>query len=201
MKEAAALTFMSNVHELISALAEMKSSVEAQLEEGLTPRTVKYLFVGRCSAWYGKHHAKIIASAKIVATKKSALEHISRITFSAFKSDSGLTELTKGRAFTQYVESLPRACADLGHEAVGRRVVIDYALIVALIEAAGGAAKGTAEKAKKGKTLVTTQMQQADAACERILADMPEADRHIYREQIKRADNKLTALMGLIAKK
>lgn len=197
MKESAALTFISNVHELIAALAAMRSSVENQLYEGMKPRTVKYLFVGRTSVWYSSHHPKIVSAAKVLATRKSALEDVSRITFSAYKSDSGLTELTKGRAFTKYIELLPRATDELGAGHLGKRAALDYALIIALIEGAGGAADGV-QKKSKGKTLVTTQMQQADAACERILADMSEAERHLMREQIKRADNKLAALLKLI---
>lgn len=197
MNESASLSFLSNAHDLIHALSAMRASVEEQIEKGLKVLTIKYLFAGRASVWYANHHQSIVGSARSCATRKSALEAVSQITFSAYSSSSGATQLTKGKAFKRYIELLPAASEELGSGHLGKRALADYEAIVSLID--GHKEKPqSASKRSKEKPLVTTQMQQADALCERLLAQMSVADRHIMREKIKRADNKLVALLKLM---
>lgn len=197
MNESASLSFLSNVHELVHALSAMRTSVEEQIENGLRVLTIKYLFAGRTSNWYANHHQSIIGSARSCATRKSALEAVSQITFSAFSSSSGATQLTKGKAFKRYLELLPQATEELGSGHLGKRALSDYEAIISLIE--GHKEKPQrASKRSKEKPLITSQMQQADALCESLLAQMSVADRHIMREKIKRADNKLVALLKLM---
>ena len=197
MNGSASLSFVSNVHDLIRDLARFRISVEEQIEKGLPVLTIKYLFSGRTSVWYSSHHQSIVGTARSCATRDSALEEISRITFSAYNSSSGATQLTKGKAFKKYLELLPAACAELGVEHLGKRALADYEAIISLIDSNTVKAQ-RASKRSKEKTLVTTQMQQADALYETLLAQQSEPERHKLREQTKRADNKLVALLKLL---
>lgn len=197
MNESASLSFLSNVHELIHALSAMRMSTEEQIEKGLEAMTLKYLFAGRTSNWYASHHQSIVGNARACATRDSALQAIGQITFSAYNSSSGATQLTKGKAFKRFIELLPQAAEELGSAHLGWRALENYESIITLIEGQKKKPQ-SASKRSKVKPLVTTQMQQADALCETLLAQMSEPERHKLREQIKRADNKLAALLKLI---
>lgn len=197
MKSAAANTFTSIAHDLIALLAQLKSSAFDQLEQGTEPGTVTYLFKGRLSKWYSQNHMKIIASAQTLAGNQSNLAFIGKITVSAYSSGSGMTNLTKGSAFKTYLELLPAAMAEIGQLSLGKRVTQDFDAVVVMIENHGKSSVARS-KQRKSKTLVSAQIEAANAVYEQILSTQHDDRRHELREKTRKSDNKLVALMKLL---
>lgn len=197
MQAAAAHTFTSIAHELTALLAQLKSAAQGQLEEGTEPATVSYLFKGRVSKWYSQNHMKIIATAQSLARRESNLAHIGKITVSAYTSSSGMTALTKGAAFKNYLDLIPAAMAEIGHVELGREVVRRFDEVVTMIENHGKSSVARS-KQRKDKTLVSAQRATANALYEELLSAQHDDLRHALREQTARSDNKLVALMKLI---
>lgn len=204
MRESASLSFISTIHDLLAMLHQCENTVEAQILEGQHPRMVRFVFRGRVSRWYSQHHSTIISTARSCSKHKDdAMKKTAEITVSAYTSGSGQSgELTKGKGFDAYLYLLPETSKMLGAQALGERAVLLYECIDSMIKNMSGNASGSASKASKEKRITTTQMQQADALAEAILADIPDPElRHRLRDQIKRADNKLSALTQLLNQK
>lgn len=197
MQSAAAHTFASIAHDLIALIAQLKASAHDQLEEGTDTGTVAYLFKGRLSKWYSTNHMRIIASAQTLARRESNLAHIGKITVSAYTSGSGLTKMTKGAAFKNYLELLPQATAEIGKIELGQRVTRDFDEVVSLIENFGKSSVARS-KQRKDKTCEIAQHEAANAVYEQILSTHHDDRRHELREQTRKSDNKLVALMKLL---
>jgi hypothetical protein len=197
MQSSASHVFLSIAHDLITFMSALRSTVIDQLEQGMEPQTVNYLFKGRLSSWYSQNHMKIVSTAHSLCQNKSNLAHIGKITVSAYTGGSGMTRLTKGAAFKTYIEFLPAAMSEIGRADLGTRALSDFESIQNLISESGQASESDS-KQRKQKTLISAQIQAADALYEQILSDMSEQQRHELRQQTARADNKLTALMGLL---
>lgn len=204
MRESAALSFISTVHDLCAMLHQCKNTVEDQIQNGQSARIVRYTFRGRVSRWYSQNHSKIISTARVCSTHKDdALKQTAGITITAFTSGSGQGGMhTKGKGFDQYLWLLPETTKALGQGAIGARAARAYAEIDSMIENMTGKTSASAPKSSREKPITTTQMQQADAVVEAILAEISDpAYRHQLREQIKRADNKLSTLTQLLSQK
>ncbi|MEG0063113.1 MAG: hypothetical protein RR740_00775, partial [Pseudomonas sp.] len=180
MNSSAALTFTSVTHDLTATIAQLRSAAQDQLERGLEPATVNYLFKGRISKWYSVNHAKIVSSARSNARKGSALEVIGKLTVSAYSSSSGMSNLTKGAAFKEYLEALPAAMNELSNPDLGRRAARDFDAVVNMITDAGEAPETRTAK-RKEKTLLSAQRAAANAAYEHLLSAQSDEKRHELR--------------------
>lgn len=184
--------------ELIALLADLKFSTLNQLEDGLTPQTVNYLYRGRLSSWYSKNHPKIVSSAQSLASKGPAMVELSKLTTSAYSSSSGKTQLTPGNVFKAYIELLPDAMREIGKLELAVRVMTALTEIEQQIKGFSEETPRTAPK-KKSNPLLAEQAAQANDLYEQLLGSIDdERLRHDLREKTKRADNKLGALMKLI---
>lgn len=197
MQSSAAHTFTSIARDLIALLAQLKSSAIDQLEQGTEPAVVSYLFKGRVSKWYSQNHMRIIATAQMLARRESNLAYIGKITVSAYTSGSGLTKMTKGAAFKSYLELLPQAMSEIGYVELGQRAAQDFDTVVSLIEQHGKASTARS-KQRKDKTIISAQRETANALYEELLSTQHDEVRHALREQTRRSDNKLVALMKLL---
>lgn len=197
MQSSAAYTFASIAHDLIALLAQLKSSAHDQLEQGTDAGTVTYLFKGRVSKWYSQNHMKIIATAQQLSRRESNLAHIGKITVSAYTSSSNMTALTKGAAFKQYLELIPKAMAEIGQIELGQRVTRDFDAIATMIENHGKSSVALSKR-RSDKTLASAQRETANALYEELLSTQHDDRRHELREKTKREDNKLVALMKLL---
>lgn len=194
-------SFIVMVNELFDTLRQANEVAERQIAENGDLKTAKRLAKSKEARWFSQNHGKIISMASTLKSLGPAFKEIAGITVTAYKSDAGMSDLTKSAGFKKLVSNLPSALKLIGRSDMVtelKHLQNERDRVLIGMTKQGYYSPASAREIappKPNNELKGHQSQQAEKVVNDMILTLPKTLQHQARQTVSKAGNKVLALM------